>query len=89
MNHKKSKEIFDILETLNIRPLILLYSKLSKLDDSDLGLIKELIRTGASLSCILFLIKQYLLKNNINHLEFERMCKNSIYHYNTRVLLLL
>ena len=86
MNHKKSKEIFDILETLNIRPLILLYSKLSKLDDSDLGLIKELIRTGASLSCILFLIKQYL--KNINRLEFERMCKNSIYHY-TRVLLLL
>ena len=42
MNHKKSKEILNILETLNIRPLILLYSKLSKLDDSDLGLIKEL-----------------------------------------------
>lgn len=87
MNHKKSKEILDILETLNIRPLILLYSKLSKLDDSDLGLIKELIRTGASLNCIFFLIKQYL--KNINRLEFERMCKNSIYHYNTRVLLLL
>lgn len=71
MNHKKSKEILDILETLNIRPLILLYSKLSRLDDSDLGLIKELIRTGASLNCILFLIKQYL--KNINRLEFERM----------------
>lgn len=54
MNHKKSKEILDILETLNIRPSILLYLKLSKLDDSDLSLIKKVIRTGASPSCILF-----------------------------------